>query len=94
MLLEAGRAEVRDLVDAQDSQINAENAVTAALVDYQQTRLQLLLDIGALDTEAPKFWLKDQLASYIPGSAPVSGNRPPAQSGEQPVLPPENYFDE
>jgi outer membrane protein TolC len=94
MLLEAGRAEVRDLVDAQDSQISAENAVTAALVDYQQTRLQLLLDIGALNTEAPKFWLKDQLAAYLPGSAPAAGNPPPAQAGEQPVLPPENYFEE
>jgi outer membrane protein TolC len=94
MLLEAGRAEVRDLVDAQDSQISAENAVTAALVDYQQTRLQLLLDIGALNTEAPKFWLKDQLAAYLPGSAPATGNPPPAQAGEQPVLPPENYFEE
>src|ERR1019366_3385349 len=50
LLLEAGRAEVRDLVDAQDAQISAQNAVTAALVDYQLTRLQLMLDIGALDT--------------------------------------------
>ena len=93
LLLEAGRAEVRDLVDAQDAQISAENEVTAALVDYQQTRLQLLLDIGALDTEVPKFWLKDQLAAYLPGSAPVAGNPPQAQSGEQPVLPPDQYFD-
>jgi outer membrane protein TolC len=92
LLLEAGRAEVRDLVDAQDAQISAENEVTAALVDYQQTRLQLLLDIGALDTEVPKFWLKDQLAAYLPGSAPAAGNPPQAQSGEQPVLPPDQYF--
>ena len=38
LLLEAGRAEVRDLVDAQDAQIASQNAVTAAMVDYQQTR--------------------------------------------------------
>jgi hypothetical protein len=91
-LLEAGRAEVRDLVDAQDSQISAENAVVAALVDYQQTRLQLMLDIGALDAEAPKFWLKDQLAAYLPGRAPGPGSTPAAPSGEQPVFPPEQYF--
>jgi outer membrane protein TolC len=94
LLLEAGRAEVRDLVDAQDAQISAQNAVTAALVGYQQTRLQLMLDIGALDTEVPKFWLKDHLAAFLPGQAPVPGNLPPAKSGEQPVLPPERYFNE
>jgi outer membrane protein TolC len=88
LLLEAGRAEVRDLVDAQDAQISAENAVTAALVDYQQQRLQLLLDIGALDTAVPKFWLKDSLTSYLPGPAPA----PSQPSKEEPVLPPEKYF--
>ncbi len=90
MLLEAGRAEVRDLVDAQDAQISAENSVTAALVDYQQTRLQLMLDIGALDTSTPKFWLKDPLMAFTPGqrSAPA-----PSAAGEQAVLPPERYFE-
>lgn len=94
LLLEAGRAEVRDLVDAQDSQISSQNAVTAALVDYQQTRLQLLLDIGALDTEAPKFWLKDNLAAYLPGKTPAPGNPQPPDSGKQSVLPPDQYFSE
>lgn len=94
LLLEAGRAEVRDLVDAQDAQISAENAVTAALVDYQQARLQLLLDIGALDTEVPKFWLKDNLASYLPGTPPASDNPQPKDLGEQAVLPPDQYFSE
>jgi outer membrane protein TolC len=94
LLLEAGRAEVRDLVDAQDSQISAENAVIAALVDYQQNRLQLMLDIGALDSEVPKFWLKDHLAAYMGGPAPAPANPHPGKSGEQPILPPEQYFNE
>jgi outer membrane protein TolC len=94
MLLEAGRAEVRDLVDAQDAQIAAQLAVTTALVDYQQTRLQLMLDIGALHTEVPKFWLKDHLAAFMPGSAPAPAIPRPAKTGEQPVLPPEQYFKE
>ena len=78
----------------QDSQISAQNAVTASLVDYQQTRLQLLLDIGALDTEAPKFWLKDNLAAYLPGPAPASAKPQQPDSGEQSVLPPDQYFSE
>ncbi len=89
LLLEAGRAEVRDLVDAQDAQIASQNSVTAALVDYQQTRLQLVLDIGALDAELPQFWLKDHLATFLPGGAPAPTQ---SQSGEQVVLPPDDYF--
>jgi outer membrane protein TolC len=90
MLLEAGRAEVRDLVEAQDAQISAENAVTAALVDYQQTRLQLLLDIGALQTATPQFWLKDPLRPPLRAEASL-----PSQSSEtdREVPPPEHYFD-
>ena len=93
LLLEAGRAEVRDLVDARDAQISAQNAVTAALVDYQLTRLQLMLDIGALNTEVPKFWLKDHLVAFLPGRA-ASGNPPQPKSGEDEVIPPEQYFRE
>jgi outer membrane protein TolC len=89
LLLEAGRAEVRDLVDAQDSQINAENSLTAALVDYQQTRLQLMLDIGTLDADTPSFWLKDHLANAPTLRAPVA---PPTNSQDMPVSPPELYF--
>ena len=89
VLLEAGRAEVRNLIEAQDAQIAAQNAVTTALVDYQQSRLQLMLDIGALDTDLPKFWLKDHLAAFLPGGTPVATQ--PA-SAEQAVLPPDQYF--
>lgn len=89
LLLEAGRAEVRDLVDAQDAQIASQNSVTAALVDYQQTRLQLMLDIGALNAELPQFWLKDHLTAFLPDGT-VAPER--TEAGEQAVLPPEEYF--
>jgi outer membrane protein TolC len=91
LLLEAGRAEVRDLLDAQDSQISAENEVTAALVSYQQTRLQLLLNIGALDTTVPKFWLKDPLVAYLHEAPPATGS-PEPKTKEDEILPPEHYF--
>ncbi len=88
MLLEAGRAEVRDLVEAQDAQISAQNAVIAAITDYQQSRLQLLLDVGALDTTVPQFWLKDTLAvAYRPSAESAQPN-----SQADAVQPPENYF--
>jgi outer membrane protein TolC len=90
MLLEAGRAEVRDLVDAQDSQISAENAVIAALVNYQQARLQLLLNIGALDSEETQFWLKENLEAVRTGPKPVE---PGLDPGGRAVPTPDRFFD-
>ena len=90
MLLEAGRAEVRDLVEAQDAQISAQNAVIAAITDYQQSRLQLLLDVGALDTTVPQFWLKDTLAVAYRPSTESEQAQPDSQADA--VQPPENYF--
>jgi len=87
--MEAGVAEVRDLVEAQDAQVNAQNAVTSALLDYQQARLQLMLNIGALQTESDKFWLKDHLAGFLPGTQAAEA-RPAAV--DQPVPPPEQFF--
>jgi hypothetical protein len=88
LMLEAGRAEVRDLVEAQDAQIAAQNAVTAALVSYHEARLRLMLDLGTLETAEERFWLLDHLESVpvvLPGAAP-------AVQAAQPVLPPDAYF--
>lgn len=63
LLLEAGRGTVLDLVDAQNEQISTQNSVTTALVNYQSTRLQLLLTIGIVETDSPEFWFKSQLES-------------------------------
>lgn len=89
MLLQAGRAEVRDLVDAQNAQLISENAVTTSLVEYQVARLQLLLDVGVLDTEAPQFWLKDHLPGSILGVQRQGGE---AGTAEQPLIPPDQFF--
>jgi outer membrane protein TolC len=89
MLQQAGRAEVRDLVEAQDAQIAAQNAVTTALVSYQEARLQLMLDIGAMDTSVPKFWLKDHLQAFLPGGTRLA-TKP--QPDDQAVLPPDQFF--
>ena len=87
--LQAGRADVRDVSEAQDAQINAENALVDALVAYQEVRLQLALDIGALDTTQPKFWLADQISPFLG----VKAAPPIAESATSPpVFPPEEYF--
>jgi len=89
LLQQAGRAEVRDVIEAQDAQISAQNAVTDAVVSYQRVRLQLMLDIGALRTAEDKFWLKDHLEGFLPGPAPVPTA---AAAAEQPVIPPDQLF--
>ncbi len=47
-LKEAGRASTRDLLEAQDDLLQAQNALTAALVDYTVSRLALFRDLGVL----------------------------------------------
>jgi len=90
LLLAAGRSEVRDLIEAQTAQIDAQIAVTAALVDYQETRLQLMLSIGALRTDRPQFWLQDHLAGLsLPGAAAPSATA----TVDQPVIPPDQLFE-
>lgn len=90
LLLEAGRAEVRDLIEAQDAQIGALNAVTVALVDHQETRLQLMLNIGTLQTDTPQFWLQDHLVGL-----PRAGTTEPATAAtlDQPIIPPDQLFE-
>lgn len=86
--LEAGRSEVLNLIDAQDDQLSAQNEVTAAIVEHQLARLQLMLDIGALRTDLPQFWLKDHLSNVLPGHTPAA----PTPTTEQAVVPPDQLF--
>jgi outer membrane protein TolC len=90
LLMEAGRAETRDLLEAKNAQISAYNAVTAALVDYHLTRLRLLLDMGVLKTDEEQFWLKE---GSIPKGPPsqVQPTKPPAQPEE--LITPEQLFE-
>jgi outer membrane protein TolC len=88
--LEAGRAEIREMVEAQDAQINAQNAVTSAIVGYQEARLELMLQIGLLDTGPEKFWLRDHVGTQLQAgtSAPRQG---PVQNNE--LVPPDKLFE-
>ncbi len=56
MLVSAGRAASRDLLDAQDSLLRAQNARTSAMVDYTIVKLVFLRDVGLLDVRADGMW--------------------------------------
>jgi outer membrane protein TolC len=48
LLLQAGRADTRDLLESQEALLNAQNALTAAVVAHTIARLDFLLDIEVL----------------------------------------------
>ncbi len=50
--LDAGRADTRDLLEAQDSLLGAQNALTAALIEYTLARMSLYLDMELLRFDA------------------------------------------
>lgn len=88
--LEAGRAEIRELVEAQDAQINAQNSVTSALVGYQQARLDLMVQIGLLNTDPEKFWLRDHVNGQL--QAGTSARRQGPVQGTE-LVPPDKLFE-
>jgi hypothetical protein len=89
LLLEAGRATPRDLVDAQNDQVRTQNAVTAALVSYQEVRLQLMLDLGLMDTGGERFWFRDHLAEAVDPTMRVAA---PVLMPRDELLSPEEIF--
>jgi outer membrane protein TolC len=57
MLLAAGRAQARDLLDAQDSLLSAQNDTTSTLVDYMIARLNFYRDTEILQIKPDGLWV-------------------------------------
>jgi outer membrane protein TolC len=67
LFLEAGRAQVRDILDAQEALVSARNSLTAAIVNYRAAEIKLQRDMGVLVVNADGHW-----EEYIPdGHQPV-----------------------
>jgi outer membrane protein TolC len=60
MLLEAGRATTRDLLESQDALLEAQNSLTAALVDHAISKLNFYRDIGVLQVKPDGMWQENQ----------------------------------
>ena len=88
ILLQAGRAQIRDKLEAQSAQVLAQNAVTQVLVDYLVARLKFLVDVGALRTQGEKWWLQPQ---PLPTGGAPQPKRQQAGS-DAAVEPPEKVF--
>ncbi len=88
ILLQAGRAQIRDQLEAQTAQVLAQNAVTQVLVDYLAARLKFLVDVGALKMDGVKWWLASQ---PLPAATTPAPRRKPDGS-DAAVAPPEKVF--
>ncbi|HIL71435.1 MAG TPA: TolC family protein [Verrucomicrobia bacterium] len=89
MGLQAGISEVRDVREAQDALILAQNDVTDALISYLTARLNLFVNMGILDTNQEKFWLRsDSLTVDLAGLAEDGRVIIPVDE----VIPPEDIF--
>jgi outer membrane protein TolC len=73
--MEAGRADTRDLLEAQESLLTAQNAVTSALIDYTLARLNLFLDMELLTLDQDGIHVKPELLD-APETGPIPGVRP------------------
>jgi outer membrane protein TolC len=56
LFYEAGRAQVRDVLEAQEALINARNALTSAVVAYRFAELAFQRDTGLLQTDEKGLW--------------------------------------
>lgn len=64
LLLEAGRAEMRDVLDAQGALLSAQNSQISALVSYRLNELELQRDLGVLSVTADGLFSEMDLSSY------------------------------
>lgn len=72
LFLEAGRAEIRDVLEAQDALISAQNALTSALVSYRLGELNLQRDLGVLEVNEQGLWREYTPAATPPATAPAT----------------------
>ncbi len=61
LFLEAGRAQVRDVLEATEDLISAQNALTGALVDYRVAELELQRDLDLLDVDEQGRWTEGEV---------------------------------
>lgn len=64
LLLKAGRAEIRDVLESEDALLAAQNALTAAMISYRINELSLQRDMGVLRVDAHGLWTE-----YTPGES-------------------------
>jgi outer membrane protein TolC len=64
LFLQAGRAEIRDLLESQNALNSAQDALTNAVVNYRIGELRLQRDLGVLEVNNRGDWVEFDPDSY------------------------------
>ncbi len=64
LLLQAGRAEMRDVLEAQAALVSAQNSLFGAIKGYRDNEMQLLKELGLLDVTVDGVWKEGSLDDY------------------------------
>jgi outer membrane protein TolC len=56
LLLQAGRAEIRDVLESSEALLNTQNSLAAAIVDYRIAEMELQRDLGLLQVDERGLW--------------------------------------
>lgn len=71
LLLDAGRAQTRDLLEAQEDLVSAQNSLTAALIAYRIAELELQRDMGILEVNEQGIWTEASPEEVIARAAAI-----------------------
>jgi outer membrane protein TolC len=63
LLLKSGRAQTRDMLDAQDALLQAQNDLTSALVGHTIAKLNFFRDVGVLQVRPDGMWTQSETLS-------------------------------
>lgn len=89
LLWQAGRAEIRDILEAESAQLQARNALTRALIDYHVGRYSFLSDLGILETDEDGLWIREDLSTARNDGTEPRERQMPA---EREVITPDELF--
>lgn len=64
LLLQAGRAAIRDVLEAQNALLSAQNSLISAVVSYRINELELQRDLGILAVAADGAWQEPSLEDF------------------------------
>lgn len=85
LFLLAGRAAVRDVLESQNALVQAQIALTGALVDYRIAELELQRDLGVLEVNHEGLWREyvppAERPTTLPAMSPIPASQPAAGAG-------------
>ena len=76
LLLQSGRAEIRDVLDAQDALLSAQNTLLSAVTGYRVGELELQESLGVLKGYADGSWREFDFAAEEAAGQAVEGTTP------------------